>query len=97
VPLASWRRRAAPLVRLLAGVGTSAVATYVYLIVVARALGPELYASFSGFWAVVVILGAGVYLPIEQETGRRGVGQHGAGPGPRAGPRLARLVDLLLR
>jgi O-antigen/teichoic acid export membrane protein len=79
VPLASWRRRAAPLVRLLAGVGVSAVATYVYLIVVARALGPELYASFSGFWAVVVILGAGVYLPIEQETGRRGVDLHGGG------------------
>jgi O-antigen/teichoic acid export membrane protein len=65
------------LVRLLSGVGAAAVATYVYLVIVARAVGPTEYASFSAFWAVVVIAGAGIYLPIEQETGRRGVDPHG--------------------
>jgi O-antigen/teichoic acid export membrane protein len=80
VPDAAWRRFVVPLTRLFAGVGAAAVATYVYLIVVARTVGPEAYASFSVFWAVVVIAAAGVYLPIEQETGRRGVDVHAAGP-----------------
>ncbi len=63
--------------RLLVGVGSSAVATYVYLIVAARSLGPGDYATFSAFWAIAVIVGAGVYLPVEQETGRRAVGRPG--------------------
>jgi O-antigen/teichoic acid export membrane protein len=78
----AWRRFAVPLLRLAGGVGAAAIGTYVYLIVVARDLGPAGYATFSGFWAVVVILGAGVYLPIEQETGRRGVDVRDLG-GPR--------------
>lgn len=76
-PGPAWRRLAAPLIRLLSGVGAAALATYVYLIVVARAVGPAEYATFSAFWAVVVILGTGVYLPMEQETGRRGVAPSG--------------------
>ena len=72
-PRTALRAFALPALRLLGGVGTAAVATYVYLVVVAREVGPEAYASFSVFWAVVVIAGAGVYLPIEQETARRGV------------------------
>lgn len=69
-----WAPLVQPLLRLVTGVGASAIATYAYLILVARELGPESYATFSAFWAAVVILGAGVYIPIEQETARRGVG-----------------------
>lgn len=69
-----WSPVVSPLLRLVTGVGASALATYAYLILVARELGPVGYATFSAFWAAVVILGAGVYLPIEQETARRGVG-----------------------
>jgi O-antigen/teichoic acid export membrane protein len=76
-PAATWRRATGPLIRLLSGVGAAALATYVYLIVVARAVGPAEYAAFSAFWAVVVIAGTGVYLPIEQETARRAVDPHG--------------------
>lgn len=72
-PRTALRAFVVPALRLLSGVGAAAVATYVYLVVVAREVGPEAYASFSAFWAVVVIAGAGVYLPIEQETARRGV------------------------
>lgn len=70
---AGWRRFTGPLLRMGLGVGAAAIGTYVYLIVVARELTPASYATFSGFWALVVIVGAGVYLPVEQETGRRGV------------------------
>lgn len=74
---AGWRQVAGSVARLLGGVGAAALATYVYLIVVARAVGPAEYAAFSAFWAVVVILGTGVYLPVEQETARRGVDPSG--------------------
>ena len=86
-PGPTWRRAAGPLIRLLGGVGAAALATYVYLIVVARAVGPAEYAAFSAFWAVVVIIGTGVYLPVEQESARRGAA--GAGPAPPRGPRRA--------
>jgi O-antigen/teichoic acid export membrane protein len=73
VASASWRRAAGPLVSIVSGVGASALSTYVYLIVVAREVGPVEYASFSFFWAVIAILGTGVFIPIENETARRGV------------------------
>lgn len=91
---ASWRGQAGSLARLFVGVGAAAVATYVYLIVVAREVGPEAYASFSGFWAAVVIVGTGIYLPIEQETARRGVdvGRDGASRLRRAAIQAALVV-----
>jgi O-antigen/teichoic acid export membrane protein len=75
-PRPGWLGKATSLLWLLGGVGAAALATYVYLIVVARDVGPAEYAGFSAFWAVVVIAGTGIYLPIEQETARRGV-HHG--------------------
>jgi O-antigen/teichoic acid export membrane protein len=73
VRIASLRHSARPAVWLLGGVAGAAIGTYVYLIVVAREVGAQEYASFSSFWAVMIILGTGVYIPIEQETARRGV------------------------
>ena len=75
VPLASWRHTAGPMVWVLSGVGAAAISTYIYLIVVAREVGPAEYAPFSSFWAVMIIVGTGIYIPIEQETARRGVDQ----------------------
>lgn len=73
VPSASWRPSLGPAVWLLFGVGAAALSTYVYLIAVAREVSPEEYASFSSFWALMIIISTGIYIPIEQETGRRGV------------------------
>lgn len=51
---------------LLAGLGS-----YVMLVVAARGLSAEDYGAFSTYWSVVILLGLGVYLPVEQETARR--------------------------
>lgn len=63
------------------GVIVSAAATYVFLIVTARSIGAVDYAAFSVFWAVAVTVGIGLYLPVEQETARRGAALVGAGEG----------------
>jgi O-antigen/teichoic acid export membrane protein len=42
----------------------------VYLAVVARELPASQYAYFGAFWSVALVVGFGVYLPIEQETAR---------------------------
>lgn len=55
---------------LVIAAGVSGVAAYVYLIVVARSVGPSEYSQFSLFWSVAVIAGLGLFLPLEQETSR---------------------------
>ena len=68
-------RRVPPSVRSVAvGVALAGISTYVYLVVTARALGPSGYAPFSAVWAIAVTLGAGCYLPFEQEIARRSAG-----------------------
>lgn len=54
-----------------AGVLVSGVATYVFLVVVARGLGPADYAPFAVGWSVSLVLAAGLFAPLEQETARR--------------------------
>lgn len=54
-----------------AGAAIAGVGSYVLLIVAARSLAPDDYGSFSTYWSIAVILGFGLYLPIEQETVRR--------------------------
>jgi O-antigen/teichoic acid export membrane protein len=49
-------------------------ATFVTLIILARALGPVLYADFAVFWSFLVIASFGVFLPLEQEVARRTAG-----------------------
>jgi O-antigen/teichoic acid export membrane protein len=44
--------------------------SYGFLIVGARTLGPERYASLAVFWATVYLLGPGLFLPLEQEVAR---------------------------
>ncbi len=43
---------------------------YAYLILTARVLGPAKYAPLSVLWAMVFLVGPGVFLPLQQEVGR---------------------------
>lgn len=64
-----------------AGLLVFGVTAYGFLVISARALGPERYAGLSVLWALVYLAGPGLFLPLEQEVARvladrrsRGVG-----------------------
>lgn len=67
-----------------AGLLVNGLTAYGFLIVSARAVGPEQYASLSVLWALIFLLGPGLFLPVEQEVGRalsaRGVRGWGGRP-----------------
>ena len=72
------------------------LASYGFLTITGRALGPERYGGLSALWALGFLLGNGACLPIEQEVSRalasraaRGVG--GAPAHPAGDDRDARL------
>ena len=65
----------------LAGTAVTGIGTYVLLVFTARAIGSDSYSDFGVFWAVTVIVGLGLFLPVEQETTRRGAGITAAGGG----------------
>ena len=65
------------------------VTTYVLLVLTARALGPDEYGVFSLFWSAFVLVGIGVFLPIEQVLARRRAGGPAAGGLLGAGIRVA--------
>lgn len=64
----------APLARSLGVVGSavafSGLSTYGYLVLAARALGVEDYAPFAVAWSLALVVAAGVFVPLEQETAR---------------------------
>jgi O-antigen/teichoic acid export membrane protein len=64
----------APLARSLGVVGPavafSGLSTYGYLVLSARALGVEAYAPFAVAWSLALVVAAGVFVPLEQETAR---------------------------
>lgn len=62
----------------LASTPVTGIATYLLLVVTARAIGPDAFGDFGVFWAGTIISGLGVFLPLEQETTRRGSGQGSA-------------------
>jgi O-antigen/teichoic acid export membrane protein len=71
----SWRRRR--FAAIPEGTGSVAVglavlggASYAFLVISARALGPEEYGALSVLWAMVFTLAVGVFLPWEQEITR---------------------------
>ena len=66
-----------------AGLAVTGLASYAYLVVSARVLGPEQSGSLSVLWALVFMLG-GLFLPLEQEVSRRLVGRRIAGLGGRS-------------
>ena len=46
------------------------VADYIFLTASGRALGPDLFTQISVLWAVLFLVGNGLYIPVEQELGR---------------------------
>ena len=52
------------------GVVVYGLTAYGFLIVGARTLGPERYSALAVFWAIVYLLGPGLFLPLEQEVAR---------------------------
>lgn len=65
------RRRIPGLPRLGTGLVVFGLATYVFLALGARTMGPPEYSDFAFFWGVVYGVGIGVCLPFEQEVSRQ--------------------------
>lgn len=65
---------------------------YGFLVIAARALGPEAYAPLSALWATVLLVGPGCFIPIEQELARSLAARHAAGIG--GGPVIKRAATL---
>jgi len=68
------------------------LSAYVFLAVSARAVGPVRFASLSVLWVLVYTAGPGLFLPLEQETGRAVAARRARGLGGR--PVLARAAAL---
>lgn len=58
------------MVPVAAGVVVLGLTAYGFLIVSARTLGPERYAPLSVLWALVFLVGPGLFVPLEQELTR---------------------------
>jgi O-antigen/teichoic acid export membrane protein len=52
------------------GVVAAAVPTYLFLSLAGRALGAQAFGPVSSLWAMVFIVGPGLFLPVQQELGR---------------------------
>jgi len=79
------------------GLIVAAITAYVFVIVVQNKLGTREWAGFSAFWALVFVVGPGLFLPIEQEVSRAIAARRaqGLGGGPLVS-RAARLAGGLL-
>ena len=65
------------------GLLVSGVTTYAYLVLTARAVGPERYAAVSALWAITVLGALGVFIPLEQEVARAISARRALGTGAR--------------
>jgi O-antigen/teichoic acid export membrane protein len=52
------------------GLVVSGLAAYGYLVVSAHLVGPSAYAALSAQWALVLLVGPGIFVTLEQEVGR---------------------------
>jgi O-antigen/teichoic acid export membrane protein len=73
------------------GVLGAGLFTYLFLSLAGRVLGPTRFAPISTLWAMVFIVGPGLFLPVQQELGRVIAGQRG----DRGGGQAVRKVALL--
>lgn len=53
-----------------AGVLAAGLCTYAFLTLAGRVLGPTDFAPVSALWALVFVVGPGLFLPLQQEMGR---------------------------
>lgn len=75
-----------------AGLLVSGVTAYGFLVLAARALGPEQYAPLGLLWTVVFLVGPGFFLPVEQEVSRALADRRARGVG--GGPLLRQAATL---
>lgn len=64
-----------------AGLGVFGLATYGYLGLAGQALGDERFAPLGVLWSVLNAVGIGLFLPFEQEVGRRTAERRARGEG----------------
>ncbi len=55
---------------LVLGLVVDGIGSYVYLSASGRALGPDQFASVSVLWAVMFLIGNGLFIPVDQELAR---------------------------
>ena len=65
------------------GLAVFGAATYGYLGLAGRALSPVAFAPLSVMWTLLNAVGIGLFLPFEQELGRRTAARRAAGEGNR--------------
>ena len=53
-----------------AGIAGAGICTYAFLTLAGRVLGPTDFTPVSALWALVVVVGPGLFLPLQQELGR---------------------------
>lgn len=68
------------------------MSVYAFLALTARTLGPTRYGALSALWALVFLLGPGVFFPVEQEVSRAVAHRTAAGVG--SGPLVRRAAAL---
>ena len=78
------------------GLAVTGIASYGFLVIAARYLGPVKYGGLSVLWALVFLIAGGVFLPLEQEVSRRIVGQRLAGRGGGGVVRRIGMAGLLM-
>lgn len=71
------------------GVLGAGLFTYLFLSLAGRVLGPARFAPVSTLWALVFIVGPGLFLPVQQELGRVIAGQRGGRTGGHAVRKVA--------
>jgi O-antigen/teichoic acid export membrane protein len=72
------------------------ISAYGFLVVAGRTLGPSRYGALSVEWALVFLVGPGVFLPLEQEVGRTIASRRARGLGAAPVVRRAALAGGVL-
>ncbi len=74
------------------GLVIAGVASYLFLAISARALGPDAFAPLSVMWVITFLAGPGFFLPVEQEVTRALAHRRAEGIG--GGPVIVRAAKL---
>ena len=74
------------------GLVIAGVASYAFLAISARALGPDAFAPLSVMWVITFLAGPGFFLPVEQEVTRALAHRRAEGIG--GGPVIVRAAQL---
>ena len=74
------------------GLVIAGIASYLFLAISARALGPDAFAPLSVMWVITFLAGPGFFLPVEQEVTRALAHRRAEGIG--GGPVIVRAAQL---